>query len=278
MQNFALARLDERRRQPVEVELHGRVRRVGAGGFDRLAREQVDHVACVLIAIDAVDATPLRTPRATRQEVPPLVRQARASNTLLAEVDPRGDCEAPGRRRQAPRAVAPVRRRAGVADLDRESQREPTTGGIAADARPRRAQFQDALVGRAHVVQRVDVDDLGPRPAAAGPAVDAEAYGLYAAALINPLPPLGVAPEVRIDALRATDSLARLRLVDRALALSLRHLDPQRRATAVLANGLLRLARAAAALLLAPLASAHAAVASFVSRVARPISDVAGSQ
>ena len=122
------------------------------------------------------------------------------------------------------------------------------------------------------------LDDLGPRPAAAGPAVDAEAYGLYAAALINPLPPLGVAPEVRLDALRATDSLARLRLVDRALALSLRHLDPQRRATAVLANGLLRLARAAAALLLAPLASAHAAVAAAVARVARPISDVAGSQ
>ena len=65
------------------------------------------------------------------------------------------DGEASRRRREAPRAVAPVGRRAGVADLDRERQRKAAAGRVAADARPRRAELEDALVGRAHVVQSV---------------------------------------------------------------------------------------------------------------------------
>ena len=62
--------------------------------------------------------------------------------------------------------------------------------------------------------------DLGPMPES-----DAlEAFGLWAAACINPLPPLGVAPEVRLAALEATEPLARLRLVLAATESSLHHL------------------------------------------------------
>ena len=54
--------------------------------------------------------------------------------------------------------------------------------------------------------------DLGEAPAE-----DFEALGLWAAALVNPLPPLGLARELRHDALRSTNSLERLRLVERVL-------------------------------------------------------------
>ena len=53
--------------------------------------------------------------------------------------------------------------------------------------------------------------DLGPMPTEG--ANTAERLGLWAAACLNPLPPLGLAPEIRLMALETTDSLARLRLV-----------------------------------------------------------------
>jgi hypothetical protein len=88
--------------------------------------------------------------------------------------------------------------------------------------------------------------DFGPSRAArdydqarAGPVVehsswsDYERLGLWAAAVINPLPPLGVAPEIRVLALEMTDSRARLALVlqaaERSLAMisrSSRRLSP----------------------------------------------------
>lgn len=48
--------------------------------------------------------------------------------------------------------------------------------------------------------------DLGPMP----PLHDYEALGLWCAALLNPLPALGVAPEIRLDVLTHTSSLDRL--------------------------------------------------------------------
>lgn len=48
-----------------------------------------------------------------------------------------------------------------------------------------------------------------------------EHFGLWAAALINPLPPLGVAPEIRTAALTSTNSIERLYAVSEALGQSL---------------------------------------------------------
>ena len=62
--------------------------------------------------------------------------------------------------------------------------------------------------------------DLGPMPTADQLA----AMGMYAAAAINPLPPLGVAPEIRLAALEATEPLSRLRLVLAATETSLHHM------------------------------------------------------
>lgn len=42
---------------------------------------------------------------------------------------------------------------------------------------------------------------------------DLETLGLWAAAVINPLPPLGLAPEIRLPALELTDTTARLTLI-----------------------------------------------------------------
>ena len=65
------------------------------------------------------------------------------------------------------------------------------------------------------------LSELGEMPSASRPAE----LGLWAAALVNPLPALGVAPELRVDALNCTDSLARLRIVLTGVELSLSHLQ-----------------------------------------------------
>jgi len=61
---------------------------------------------------------------------------------------------------------------------------------------------------------------LGPRP----PCTQPGAMALWAAALLNPLPPLGVAPELRADVLAAETVAARLQVVKRGLKASLEHL------------------------------------------------------
>lgn len=68
------------------------------------------------------------------------------------------------------------------------------------------------------------VGELGPMP----PVDDLEGLGLWGAALLNPLPALGVAPEIRQRVLECTDSLARLRVVLEATELSLQHLHAPR--------------------------------------------------
>ena len=55
--------------------------------------------------------------------------------------------------------------------------------------------------------------DLGPMPEAE----EADDRAFWAAALINPLPALGVAREVRPAVLRATEALERVELVHAAL-------------------------------------------------------------
>lgn len=69
--------------------------------------------------------------------------------------------------------------------------------------------------------------ELGPAPD--GDTLEgAEMLGLWCAALINPLPPLGVAPEIRLQALECTDSVERLRLVLVAAESSLQHMRAPR--------------------------------------------------
>ena len=60
---------------------------------------------------------------------------------------------------------------------------------------------------------------LGTPPSVAEP----EALGLWAAAVLNPLPGLGLAPEVRISCLRCVQSNQRLQIVLTALEVSLHH-------------------------------------------------------
>ena len=58
---------------------------------------------------------------------------------------------------------------------------------------------------------------------------DYERLGLWAAAVINPLPPLGVAPEIRILALEMSDTRARLALVLQATERSLAMISRSKR-------------------------------------------------
>uniref|UniRef100_A0A7S0IWB8 Uncharacterized protein n=1 Tax=Calcidiscus leptoporus TaxID=127549 RepID=A0A7S0IWB8_9EUKA len=53
----------------------------------------------------------------------------------------------------------------------------------------------------------------------------AEELGLWACALLNPLPALGVAPELRAGCLNSTDSVDRLRVVLAGAERSLSHLQ-----------------------------------------------------
>lgn len=70
------------------------------------------------------------------------------------------------------------------------------------------------------------LDHLGPVP----PLEDAEMFGLWVAALINPTPALGVAPEIRRLVLTQTNTLDRLDTLRQALAQSIDHMAKMRRA------------------------------------------------
>ncbi|CAJ1433812.1 unnamed protein product [Effrenium voratum] len=65
------------------------------------------------------------------------------------------------------------------------------------------------------------LQELGPRPPCSQPGK----LALWAAALINPLPPLGLAPELRAEVLAAEDPQERLQRVRAGLQSSLAHLQ-----------------------------------------------------
>mmetsp|Transcript_7210 Transcript_7210/g.17806 ORF Transcript_7210/g.17806 Transcript_7210/m.17806 type:complete len:155 (-) Transcript_7210:410-874(-) len=68
------------------------------------------------------------------------------------------------------------------------------------------------------------LSDLGPMPSPSNP----EELALWIAALINPLPALGVAPEIRPAMLEAEDASERLEIVRLGLEKSISHLDKSR--------------------------------------------------
>ena len=76
-----------------------------------------------------------------------------------------------------------------------------------------RAQGRERFVDQLSGV----LNELGPLPELPSEVqsgtIPAEELGLWAAALINPLPALGVAPEIRQRALESTDSVSRLQIV-----------------------------------------------------------------
>ena len=94
----------------------------------------------------------------------------------------------------------------------------------AAGRTPRRAAEPAAPPSSAALVLERVLVDIGPMPAATRP----HSFALWAAALVNPLPPLGVAPEVRPAVLRAQGALARLEVVRRAFERSIANLDGSR--------------------------------------------------
>lgn len=71
-----------------------------------------------------------------------------------------------------------------------------------------------ALIRRVH-------KDLGARP----PATDPSALALWGAALINPLPPLGVSPEIRGRILEAPDALSKLDILEWGVKRSIANLE-----------------------------------------------------
>ena len=66
---------------------------------------------------------------------------------------------------------------------------------------------------------------LGPMPCPADEPADLDRLALWAAALVNPLPALGVAYEVRPQALAARSTAERLRVAANAIRQSIGHLD-----------------------------------------------------
>lgn len=66
------------------------------------------------------------------------------------------------------------------------------------------------------------MEQLGPMPSVS----EAEKLGLWVAALINPLPGLGVAPEIRLSALKTLDTLERLNVVLNATKGSIDYMTP----------------------------------------------------
>lgn len=100
---------------------------------------------------------------------------------------------------------------------------------------------------------------LGPMPEPT--AERAAELSWWAAALVNPLPPLGVAPEIRPQALAARSAEARLALVLRALEESSAFLQTPPRALAF--------ARAAERVLLRPVGALHRAAAALLALTQR---------
>lgn len=66
------------------------------------------------------------------------------------------------------------------------------------------------------------MSDLGERPS---PSKDPTSFAFWGAALINPLPPLGVAPEIRGMMLEATDAQRRLKILKWGLMRSIENLE-----------------------------------------------------
>lgn len=64
------------------------------------------------------------------------------------------------------------------------------------------------------------LEDLGPLP----PLQDSEEFSMWVAALINPVPSLGVAPEIRLECLTQTNTLVRLACIHQAIRTSNEHI------------------------------------------------------
>ena len=97
--------------------------------------------------------------------------------------------------------------------------RDPATFddvNVVASARTRHGE-PGLRVNASRVLDSV-LEDLGPRP------LQPTALALWVAAIINPLPALGVAPECRAAVLEAPGAIERLAVVERALLRSLRNL------------------------------------------------------
>ena len=96
-----------------------------------------------------------------------------------------------------------------------------TYDNVAVTAGARAVRGEPGLrVDASRLIDRV-LDQLGPRPPTTAPT----ALALWAAALVNPLPSLGVAPEMRGAVLDAADGQARVALVARGVRRSIANLE-----------------------------------------------------
>ena len=91
-------------------------------------------------------------------------------------------------------------------------------------AATRRKSGQPGLSVNATALLRNVQKELGPMPSLDRPT----AFAIWGAALINPLPPLGVAPEVRGAVLEADGAESKLRVLERGLIKSINNLDGTR--------------------------------------------------
>ena len=91
-------------------------------------------------------------------------------------------------------------------------------------ARTRRKTGQPGLTGNASVLLKRVQHELGPRPPPERPTL----LALWGAALLNPLPPLGVATELRGAVLEADGALMKLSILERGLLKSIDNLDGTR--------------------------------------------------
>ena len=95
------------------------------------------------------------------------------------------------------------------APLDAECAAQ--AAALAADLRSACSEWISAVKDHGWERQAGQMDEV---TRSLGEAPDApDRLSLWAAALINPLPPLGVAPEIRLQAIEATEPLARMRIV-----------------------------------------------------------------
>lgn len=91
-------------------------------------------------------------------------------------------------------------------------------------ARTRRKTGQPGLTVNASVLLKRVQHELGPRPPPERPTL----LALWGAALLNPLPPLGVATELRGAVLEADGALMKLSILERGLLKSIDNLDDTR--------------------------------------------------
>ena len=91
-------------------------------------------------------------------------------------------------------------------------------------ARTRRKTGQPGITVNASVLLKRVQHELGPRPTPERPTL----LALWGAALLNPLPPLGVATELRGAVLEADGALMKLSILERGLLKSIDNLDGTR--------------------------------------------------